>query len=513
MNLLITRVNLNLNNFFGGLNMTPKNMMVIDANAEALGIPKSSLMENAGHCLAEHIIKILNPCEVSIFAGTGGNGGDGFVAARYLLNKGFKVNVSLLADPSQIKSKESRLNWEVLKKINSDLTNLKINVIKDSSYLQITDSTVIIDALLGTGVEGTLKEPIASAVDIINDSNAIKIAVDIPTGIDPYTGKIFDKAVKADTTITFHKTKLGFTSAKKEYIGDVHVCDIGIPYEAEIFTGPGDLLRLKKRSKDSHKGQNGKILIIGGNKDYSGAPAIAALSSLKTGADLAIVASPSSINNALRSYSPDLIVKNLSKDFITLNDVDKILDIYNNVDSLVIGCGMGLENETGEALNYLLSKIQKPAVIDADALKLIDINLIGNDKKNIVLTPHAKEFKKLLNTEIPEKLRNRIKIIQKASKSYNSTIVLKGAVDIIVNNDEFRLNSTGNPGMTVGGTGDCLAGLIGGLLAQYHTGYEAAFLGTYINGIAGDIAASKYGYNYTATDLLKFIPIILRKKI
>ncbi|MGP8190481.1 MAG: NAD(P)H-hydrate dehydratase [Methanobacterium sp.] len=486
--------------------MTPKDMMVIDANTEALGIPRASLMENAGHSLAEIISGISKPCKISIYAGNGGNGGDGFVAARYLLNKGFEVNVYLLAHPSQIKSTESRTNWEVLQKINLGLNDLKISVLKDSSDLHITDSDVIIDALLGTGIEGKLREPISSAIDVINNSPAIKVAVDVPSGLDPLTGKVFDKAVKADVTVTFHKIKIGLKDAKKEYVGNIHVCDIGIPNEAEIFTGPGDLLRFNNRKEWSHKGQNGKVLVIGGSKDYSGAPAIAALSSLKSGVDLAILSTPSNVSNIIRSYSPDLIVKNLSEDYIKLKDVDKILEFSKDIGSLVIGCGMGLEDDTGTALNQLLDKIQKPMVIDADALKLIDIDLIRKIRSEVVLTPHANEFKDLFGIMTSNKLEDKIQTVLKASKSCDATILMKGLVDIIASNDRFKLNFTGNPGMTVGGTGDCLAGLVGGLLAQGHEGYEAAFLGAYINGRAGDLAILKYGYNFTTSDLLKFIP-------
>jgi len=486
--------------------MTPKDMMVIDANTEALGIPRASLMENAGHCLAEIISGILKPCKISIYAGNGGNGGDGFVAARYLLNKGFEVNIYLLTHPSHINSAESRKNWEVLQKINVGLNNLKISVWEDSSDLSITDSDVILDALLGTGVEGKLREPISHAIDVINNSSAVKVAVDVPSGLDPLTGKVFDKAVKADFTVTFHRIKLGLKDAKKEYIGNIHVCDIGIPNEAEIFTGPGDLLRFNNRNEWSHKGQNGKVLVIGGSKDYSGAPAIAALSSLKSGVDLAIVTSPSNVSNIIRSYSPDLIVKSLSKDFITLNDVDKLLEFSKNIDSLIIGCGIGLEDETGEALNQLLDKIRKPMVIDADALKLIDVDLIRKIRSDTVLTPHGNEFKELFSINIPDKLEDKIQTVLKASESCDATVLMKGSVDIIASNDRLKLNCTGNPGMTVGGTGDCLAGLVGGLLAQGHEGFEAAFLGAYINGKAGDLAILDYGYNFTTSDLLKFIP-------
>ena len=162
--------------------------------------------------------------------------------------------------------------------------------------------------------------------------------------------------------------------------------------------------------------------------------------------------------------------------------------------------------ENFKNLNTLIEMVDKPLVIDADALKIIDGDLIKKSNVEIVLTPHAAEFKALFSVEIPEILKQKIETVMKVSKSCDATILLKGAVDVIAFNDKIKLNSTGNPGMTVGGTGDCLAGLIGGLMAQGHQAYEAAFLGAYLNGRAGDMAAGEYGYNFTVTDLLNYLP-------
>lgn len=486
--------------------MTYNDTKISDANAEALGIPRQSLMENAGRCLAYRIIHLTKPCNVIIFAGTGGNAGDGFVAARYLLNKGFNVDVLFLGHPSRIQSEETKKNWELLQKVDEFSEFLKISIIRDSTELQINHTDIIIDAMLGVGTEGKLREPISTAVDIINKSKAMKVAVDIPSGMDPLTGKVFDKAVQADYTVSFHQEKSGFKYAKKEYVGEIRVCDIGIPDGSELYTGPGDLLRLKNRDKSSHKGQNGRVLIVGGSKDYSGAPAIAALSSLKSGADLAVVACPSSVSSAIRSYSPDLIVKSLKDDYITPDDLDTMLKLSANCDAMVVGCGVGREDGTASALNDLIREVQKPLVIDADALKILDLELIKESDMEIVLTPHSAEFKSLFGDTIPESNVDKISVVKKASKSSGATVLLKGALDIIALNEEIKLNSTGNPGMTVGGTGDCLAGLIGGLIAQGYDSFESAILGAYINGKAGDMAVHDLGNNFTATDLIKYIP-------
>jgi ADP-dependent NAD(P)H-hydrate dehydratase / NAD(P)H-hydrate epimerase len=463
-------------------------------------------MENAGRCLAQRITQNRDPCRVAIYAGNGGNGGDGFVAARYLLNNGFEVEIFILSDPALIKSDETRLNWEVLERISKGTNSLKIEVIKDSTQLHQNDAEVIVDALLGTGITGNLREPISRAVDIINQSEGFKIAVDVPTGVDPGSGMVTDKAVRADVTVTFHKVKVGLNIASVEYVGSIEVCDIGIPKEAELFTGPGDLLRLDNRANESHKGQNGKVLIIGGSREYSGAPALAALSSLAAGVDIAVVACPQELSSIIRSYSPDLIVKGLSEDFLNPKDTDEIVKLSQNFDAVVIGCGIGREEETSLAVNALVVEIEKPIVIDADALKLVRPGVLPRRNHETVITPHAGEFREFSGQGAPLDFESRVGMVKDVSRESETTVLLKGTVDIIARNDKLKFNSTGNPGMTVGGTGDCLAGLIGALLAGGHDEFEASFLGAYINGRAGDLAEEEYGYHFKATDILKFIP-------
>lgn len=489
--------------------MTPLDMMVVDANAEALGIPRTSLMENAGSGLAQRIMNISKPCHVAIYSGNGGNGGDGFVTARYLLKHDFEVEVYLLSHPSRIRSTESRINWEVLQKIKSGgLAKLDLHIVTDSSQLKDNHAPIIIDAILGTGIQGKLREPISKAISIINKSSGYKIAVDVPSGLDPLTGQVFDKAVKADLTFSLHAIKLGVAKADAEFTGKIERYDIGIPLEAEIFMGPGDLLRLKKRDKDTHKGQNGKLLVLGGSSHYSGAPALAGLSALKSGVDICIIASPGAVAPVIRSFSPDLIVRSLSEDFITPNDVDQVLEISSHMNAIVMGCGMGENVETSQSITHLIKKLEIPIVIDADALRMLELDIITECDQEIVMTPHLSEFKSLFGYEVPFELKRRIEIVNSAAQEFKCTIILKGSVDIISDGHKTRLNSSGNPGMTVGGTGDCLAGLVGSLIAQGHNGYEAACLGAYINGRAGDMALRDYGYDYTASEIIDYIPKI-----
>lgn len=186
--------------------------------------------------------------------------------------------------------------------------------------------------------------------------------------------------------------------------------------------------------------------------------------------------------------------------------MDKLAELAKDSDALVVGCGMGRDDETAEALNQLVLMVEKPLVIDADALKLLDLNLIKESEQEIVVTPHKAEFKSLFGYNVPEHSDNKQETVQKASQMSGATVLLKGAVDIIAYKDKIKLNSTGNPGMTVGGTGDCLAGIVGGLIAQGHPAYEAAFLGAYLNGKAGDLAVIDLGYNFTTTDLMGYVP-------
>lgn len=495
--------------------MTPKDMMVIDTNAEELGVLKSSLMENAGRCIADYIINNSKPCKVVLYAGSGGNGGDGFVAARHLINNGFEVEIFLLTRPEQIKSNEALKNLKILQNMHSLISPLKINIITDSSEIKKIDGSIIVDALLGTGIQGRIKEPLSSAIKLINESNGLKIAVDVPSGLDPLKGEVHDKAVMSDVTITFHRAKKGLKNSD-EYVGKLVVCDIGIPREAEIFTGKGDLLRLKNPSKYSHKGNNGRVLIIGGSKDYSGAPALAGMAALKSGVDIVYIVAPEIVTSDIRSYAPDFIVRSFSKNYITIDDVKPVAKIAESVDSVLIGCGLGRDKKTITAFRKIISQIKKPMVIDADALHMLDKETLLSFKKNekqVVFTPHANEFNVLTGQKISDKLEDKIEMVKQFAYDFRSVILLKGVIDVISNGKNFKLNRTGNQGMTVGGTGDCLAGLVAGIIAQGNNSFEAAYLAAFINGNAGDLAFKEFGYNFTASDLTKFIPKVFMESM
>lgn len=493
--------------------MNPLEMMVADYNAEYLGISRLCLMENAGKSLAQEISYINAPGKVIIFTGSGGNGGDGFVAARHLLNRGFKVKIILLTHPSQIKSKDSLQNWKVMENVSPYLSDLEIEICTDSSQINFEllgdDDDVLVDAILGTGIKGTIKEPARSAIELINSSNSITVSVDIPSGLNPLNGDISDIAVDADYTVTFHSLKSGMENGPEETLGKIIVCDIGIPKEAEVFLGTGDLLRIKKRDFNAHKGANGNLLIVGGSKEYAGAPALAGLAALAAGADLVTIVCPETASIPIKSYAPDLIVKGLPGDYINSEMVETILNLSYDADCVLIGCGMGKDELSRKAINSVVQKLvenKKPVVMDADALKLVDKDSVKNHD-NLVITPHMGEFKSFFGEKssvILFDLQEKISAFQSISQQIKGTVLLKGKLDLIFEGQKFRLNKTGSPGMTVGGTGDCLAGLVAALCSQGHSPWDSACLGAFINGRAGELAEKKFGYNFTASKMIEF---------
>ena len=509
--------------------MHPMDMMVTDYNCEYLGLSRLCLMESAGKSLAEEVGKIAvytfsKPVKVVIFTGSGGNGGDGFVAARYLLNRGYDVDVYMLKD--NIHSSEARTNFEILENMKPRLSRLNIynlKTLQDINGCEVANSTdseyVIVDGLLGTGIKGSLQTNIRRAIEIINESKGIKISVDVPSGMDPLTGNVDDLAVIPDYTISFHKIKTGVRNAEEEVVGGLVTADIGIPFEAEYFVSYGDFLRLKNRTLSSHKGNNGRLLIVGGSADYSGAPAIAGMAAIGAGADLVYVASPEKSAEAIKSTSPDLIVKSLEGDKLSLSHLDEILKISDNVDAVLMGPGAGIDDETSKLFNVLASKIKKPIVMDADSLKQVELSLIKN-REDIILTPHIFEFKSFFNVENDlkldidsydfKKVDENITQFQQIARRIKGTVIVKGQYDLILQGTKFRINKSGNPGMTVGGTGDALAGIVTGLLSQGLNTFDCACLGVFINGLAGDRAYDEKGNGFSATDLVSYIGGVIK---
>jgi len=503
--------------------ITSEEMGVLDNNSEWLDIPKSHLMECAGYSFASEIVNRFDLdsfSKVIIFCGTGNNGGDGFVVARHLNSYGVKSVVILVGRPENIRTDEAIVNWNI---INNSLDRfIETKVIKDSTaigeiaILLEDDKNIklIVDGLLGTGIKGRIREPIATAIEFINEVHKqffIPVAsIDVPSGLDPDTGEVSDIAVKADLVITFHRNKKSM-HPKTEYIQELIVKSIGVPLEAKIFVGRGDLMpNLKVRKKDNYKGQFGRLFVIGGSKNYSGAPAYTSLTGIHFGCDLVITHAPEIIGDVLRSYSPNMIVRTSPGNWLNLDAEKEILKIMDWANTIIIGPGMGTEKETEELLVKILSKWKKSnknLVIDADGLKLIKDHFTLIRGKNVILTPHQGEFKIMTGVDLPDyfAIEERGKVIQEIAKKLSVTLLVKGPYDFISDGRVLKINRTGCPEMAIGGTGDVLAGLCGCFMTTGNTAFQSACSAAFLNGYIGEYCKENIGTRFTALDMIQNI--------
>lgn len=504
----------------------PEEVRALDENAEFLGVSRLQLMENAGRAVVESILRKTGNIQgknVLILAYVGNKGGDGFVVARHFASMGVPVSLVLLSKPDQISTAEARANFSAVQKMCSSVELIVAPTVSDLASLNtsIKDASILVDAMLGTGAKGDLQGLLRTAVELCNFSNAYRVAIDVPTGVDPTTGKLSEIAFKADLTVTHHRPKTGLLAkTAKNQVGELEVASIGIPPEAELFVGPGDLrLALKPRETFSHKGQNGRLLIVGGSSRYVGAPSLAALAALKVGVDLVTVAVPSSIVPSVRAFSPDLIVVPLpTEGKLDLKCIPSIMREAENADAVVMGMGMGIEQSVKEAVVGLvdqLNAVGKPMVIDADALKALGEQRKYPQFNCAVLTPHAKEFFDLTG----EKLRDehsvgwegRVDTVMRWASRLNVTILLKSRFDIIADGKKYKIKTIGNAGMTAGGTGDVLAGETGAILCRGGGPFRSAAAASFLNSYAGDLLAATYGHHFTARDLVDAIPHALKE--
>ncbi len=452
-----------------------RDMQILDINCEYFGLSRLQLMENAGKGVAEEVARRFDSGSVAVFAGLGNNGGDAFVAVRHL--QGFEVEVYLMGRSSDIRTEIARRNFEVLEKAGYSIVE---------GVPQKVNADIIIDGMLGTGVRGKLREPYRTAVDVINSSDAFVVAVDVPTGVDADTGA-YDVAVQADVTVTFHKPKPGILKAK-EVCGEVVVKSIGIPERFESLCGPGDVVASYKRMGDAHKGMHGRVLVVGGG-EYTGAPALASLAAYAAGADIVTTAVPEAIKGIVASYSPNLIVRGLKGDAITLRNLREAEELAAKHDVVAVGMGVGKNDEFKEFVSELL-KVCRKAVLDADGI-VSDIP----EEVECIITPHAGEFRRNFGDAS----------ISEVASKLGCTVLLKGVEDVISDGKRTKTNMSGNAGMTVGGTGDVLAGIAAALFCN-DDAFHAACAAAFVNGYAGDICLEKYGYNFTAMHLIDELP-------
>lgn len=525
------------------------------------------LMEIAGRAAAIRTLRIWQdrPGPVTVVCGKGNNGGDGLVVARYLRLWGIPVNVLVLerkqreTKKTSTKSKsigsdnqstitlekvefefstpEANTNLKILKNLSIDVE--VIDSLKEVNFDEVdseSDSysldpeadslfqqtSLIVDAIFGTGLDREIEGLHRRVIESINRSGKPVISIDMPSGINSDTGQIMGAAVRADVTVTFGYLKPGLLNFPGNTIkGDLSIVDIGLPELPEaipdINLSTVEMIKemLPMRPIDAHKGTFGQILTIAGSKEMMGAATLAGLSSLKTGAGLSYLALPDSI--PLNSMAPELICHSLPSSqtgSLSLKAYDWIKEQLEKVNAIVLGPGLTTSEETVELVCKLVSEINIPCVIDADGLNALSIKKAGLNESSrlFVLTPHPKELARLMELTTSEIQADRVGACLAAAKKYDCTVLLKGAMTVIANQDsEIFINPTGNPGMATAGAGDVLSGIIGGLLAQRVDPFQAAVTGAYLHGRAGDLLESEIGEaGIIAGDLARVVPLAIK---
>ncbi len=471
-------------------------MRVLDRNAEWMGVRILDLMENAGRAVAETVLTefAAKAKKVLIACGTGNNGGDGLTAARYLKGD-CDVTVLLAKPPSEFSTSEALANYERIRE------SMNVVVTDAGGARLLAASDVIVDALLGIGLSGPVREPYASLIRAINGSGKPVLSVDVPSGFGA------DLAVLPTATVALHDAKAGMT---EENSGKILVAPIGIPPEVERTIGPGEFAYYPHPRPDSHKGDNGRLLVVGGGP-FTGAPAFVAQAGYRIGADTVHIATPESAYVAIASYSPNFIVHPLGGTKLIRADVATVFDIASGMDAAVIGPGLGTSDATLEAVRDVVKGLTIPIVLDADAFTALGGHLDALKGKAGIMTPHAREFAVVSGEKLPAELDDKAASVRAFAKKTGFTMLLKGIVDVVTDGERVKFTKGGNPGMTVGGTGDVLAGLCGGLLAKRCAPYDAARIAAFTSKYAGDLAFEDLSYGMTAMDVADRVPRVLKK--
>ncbi|MDP2798248.1 MAG: NAD(P)H-hydrate dehydratase [Methanoregula sp.] len=444
--------------------ISPARMRAVDKNAIALGVTELQLMESAGRALAE-MVRATTHARVLVLCGRGNNGGDGMVAARHL-QRGVDTDVCYLDYGKRSASCEHQLS--ALKSCRVGLYPFTCRDDLEVLPSRFAKADVIIDALLGIGALSEMTEPLKTCVNMANASRAMIIAADVPT-----------PGMRADRICAFHRAKCDGST----------VVDIGIPIEAECCVGPGDLTLIKPRQSKAHKGHGGEVLVIGGGP-YQGAPYLAGLGALRAGADIVRIASP------VFEPVPDLIYERLEGKKIGEEHTELLITLAGRADVVVCGNGLGVESH---AVVTAIAPHCKRAVFDADALRLP----LPAAQEETIYTPHAGEFARMTGKTLPMDTIGRAHAARGAGIC--GTLLLKGHIDVITDGTRVRFNRTGDPAMTVGGTGDVLAGVAGALLCHLPA-FDAACIAAYVNGRAGERVAAERGSGMLASDLVDRIP-------
>ena len=475
-----------------------------------VGIPSIVLMENAGRqavAAMEAAFEDLADSRVGVLCGRGNNGGDGFVVARTLVQRGVDVLVFLLGSVSEVAG-DARINLEILGRIGLTVVEVTSAQEWELHFSELSECDVVVDAILGTGFRGPLGGFLETVVADVNGMGAPVVSIDLPTGLSADTHALDGPAIEASMTVTLGAPKLPLILPPADsHCGDLVIADIGIPLplfdelegdHLEILTRERMREIVPVRASDSHKGDFGRVLVIAGSLGRTGAAHLSALGALRSGAGLVTVATPRSLVPIVAAMRPEYMTEPLDETAsggIDFTAIDRILDLKTDV--IAVGPGLGTAPGTTAFVHALLERAGVPLVIDADALNAFvgdPDRLMGRDGVDVIITPHPGEMARLLNISIEEVQADRLGRAREFAASHKVHVVLKGHRTVIAGPDgRTFVNLTGNSGMATGGTGDLLTGMVAAWFAQLLDAEAACKLAVYLHGAAGDLAAADEG--------------------
>jgi hydroxyethylthiazole kinase-like uncharacterized protein yjeF len=513
--------------------LTAEEMQAVDQyTIEKLNIIGRVLMENAGRAVFAAILERWAPLagkRAIVLCGKGNNGGDGFVVARYLEEAGVTCEICLIGSATELRG-DAAANHAVLTRVGYAVR--EIQHLEELPDLRHAD--FIVDALLGTGVRGPLLGLMAQVVTRINESNRPVIAIDLPTGMNADTGEVAGPCVQAKVTVTMGCRKQGllFTPAR-EYAGKVIVADIGFPQAAfrqvaaeknaklATFLLASEVLSnwLPRRPSNAFKNRVGQILVIAGSRGFGGAARLTAVSALRAGAGLVVLAAPESLLPQLEAATAEVIKLPLPEEngIISSAAIEPLQSRIQWADVIAIGPGLGLSEGAQRVVKHVLADFPGTLVLDADALN----NLIGQQEAirraagKIILTPHPGELSRLTGANKAAIAVNPVAIARQTAEELGQVLVLKGAPTVVASpTGEVFINATGNAGMATGGSGDVLTGIIAGLAGQNLDPLRAALLGVYLHGLAGDLARDQLGeWSMLAGDIMEHLHAAMQQLV
>ena len=486
---------------------------------EDVGISSLVLMENAGRQVVaamEASFEDIASRRVAVLCGRGNNGGDGFVVARTLRQRGIESSVFLIGQAADVRG-DARTNLEIVARLAGNIVEIPDEQVWELHFSEIASFDIIVDAIFGTGLRAPVSGMLQTVVADLNSAEIPVVSIDLPTGLSADTPDLIGDAIDATITVTLSAPKLPLVlPAGESRAGDLVIADIGIPTEVidsldgpkiELLTREGIRDLVEPRHPDSHKGDFGRVLLAAGSRGKTGAAALAALGALRCGAGLVTIATPTSCQTTVAGFAPEFMTEGLPETAagrIDASAIDRVLAIQADV--VAVGPGLGVEPGTTAFVRRLVERAAVPLVLDADALNAFAEDpgrLQGREDLAVVITPHPGEMARLVGLTIEEVQAGRLEIARDFAASHHVHVVLKGYRTIIATPEGRRfVNLTGNPGMATGGTGDVLTGMVAAWFAQLLDAEAACKVAVYLHGLAGDLAEADDGeVSMSATDV------------